>query len=219
MGECGRRRQNVPGMRRTGASLTAMPSWAVWALRCVRAWLAIAVGRPAAALALAELLCQQRPGSPWAEATRCQLLASAGRRIEAIGAARACVAAHGDDSGRRAAAAWFNLGFLLQAEGRPDEARPAFERALACDPAMDRAWYGLGLVHLDAGRLEEATHAFTECTRLQPMAPPAWYQLARLAAERGQADEARRLIGHLRRFEPRVAAQLQRETGLECSAG
>ena len=219
MGGCGRGRQNVPGMHRTGASLTAMPSSAFWALRSLRAWLAIATGRPAAALVLAERQCRERPGSPWAQGTRCQLLAGAGRRGEAIEAARACVAAHGAERGRQAAAAWFNLGYLLQAGGRPDEARPAFERALACDPAMDRAWYGLGLVHLDASRMEEAAHAFTECTRLQPMAPPAWYQLARLAAERGQADEARRLIAHLRRFEPRVAAQLQRETGLECSAG
>lgn len=196
-----------------------MPSGAGWALRCVLAWLAIAAGRPAAALALAERLCRERPASPWAQATRCQLLAGTGRQREAMEAARACVAAYGGGSGRRAAAAWFNLGYLLEAGGRSEEARPAFERALECDPAMDRAWYGLGLVHLNGGRMDEAAQAFTECTRLQPMAPPAWYQLARLAAERGRLDEARQLIAHLRRFEPRVAAQLQRETGLECSAG
>jgi hypothetical protein len=49
------------------------------------------------------------------------------------------------------------------------------------------------------------------------MSPCAWYQLARLRAERGEADEARRLIAHLRGFEPRVAAQLVRETGLEAA--
>jgi tetratricopeptide (TPR) repeat protein len=212
-------RHNATVMHRPRARLTAMASCADRAIRSVRVWLAIAAGRPAAALAHVERLCIHHPASPWAHATRCQLLATAGRRPEALLAARDCVAAHGGRHDRPAAAAWFNLGYLLEAEGGADEARAAFEDALQCDPRMDRAWYGLGLVHLKSGRLDEAAQAFAECTRLQPMAPPAWYQLARLAAERGRLEEARELIAHLRRFEPRVAAQLQLETGLEHRPG
>lgn len=204
-----------------------MASCADRALRSVGVWLAIAAGRPAAALVQAERLCIDHPASPWAHATRSLLLAEAGRRPEAVLAARACVAAHGGRQDRPAASAWFNLGYLLESDGEgdggsdrgSDEARAAFEHALRCDPGMDRAWYGLGLVHLKAGRLDDAAQAFAECTRLQPMAPPAWYQLARLAAERGRLEEARALIAHLRRFEPRVAAQLQLETGLEHRPG
>ena len=40
------------------------------------------------------------------------------------------------------------------------------------------------------------------------------YQLARVHAERSEPEKARRVIAHLKQFEPKVAAQLERETGL-----
>ncbi len=46
------------------------------------------------------------------------------------------------------------------------------------------------------------------------MSPYGWYQLARVHVDRQQPDEARRIIRHLKGFEPKVAAQLERETGL-----
>jgi hypothetical protein len=46
------------------------------------------------------------------------------------------------------------------------------------------------------------------------MSPFGWYQLARVHAKRSEADKARRIIEHLKGFEPKVAAQLERETGL-----
>ena len=51
-------------------------------------------------------------------------------------------------------------------------------------------------------------------TELQPMSPYGWYQLARVHIDRQQPDEARKIIRHLKGFEPKVAAQLERETGL-----
>jgi len=41
-----------------------------------------------------------------------------------------------------------------------------------------------------------------------------WYQLARVHVDRHEPEEARKIIQHLHRFEPKVAAQLERETGL-----
>jgi hypothetical protein len=52
---------------------------------------------------------------------------------------------------------------------------------------------------------------------LQPMSPYGWYQLARVHMDRQQPDEARKIIRHLKGFEPKVAAQLERETGLSAS--
>ena len=46
------------------------------------------------------------------------------------------------------------------------------------------------------------------------MSPYAWYQLARVQVDRAKPDEARKIIRHLKGFEPKVAAQLERETGL-----
>ena len=51
-------------------------------------------------------------------------------------------------------------------------------------------------------------------TKLQPMSPYGWYQLARVQFDRGKPDKARAIIEHLATFEPKVAAQLARETGL-----
>ena len=46
------------------------------------------------------------------------------------------------------------------------------------------------------------------------MSPFGWYQLARVHVDRQQPEEAVKIIRHLNGFEPKVAAQLERETGL-----
>ena len=51
-------------------------------------------------------------------------------------------------------------------------------------------------------------------TELQPMSPYGWYQLARVHVDRQNPEEAVKIIRHLKGFEPKVAAQLERETGL-----
>jgi Tfp pilus assembly protein PilF len=51
-------------------------------------------------------------------------------------------------------------------------------------------------------------------TELQPMSPYGWYQLARVQIDRQEPEEARKIIRHLKGFEPKVADQLVRETGL-----
>ena len=93
-------------------------------------------------------------------------------------------------------------------------AEAAFRRATELSPTLDRAWYGLGLSLIAQSRLEEALSPLRRSTELQPMSPHAWYQLARVHAQRGETEQARAIIEHLRRFEPRVAAQLTGETGL-----
>ena len=51
-------------------------------------------------------------------------------------------------------------------------------------------------------------------TKLQPMSPYGWYQLARVQHELGRTSETQKVLDHLARFEPKVARQLERETGL-----
>jgi tetratricopeptide (TPR) repeat protein len=110
--------------------------------------------------------------------------------------------------------AHFNWAFVCEELGRLDDAERGFRAAIAIEDKMDRAWYGLGLVLLQQGRLEAAVAALQRNTQLQPMSPFGWYQLARLHVELQQADEALRVIRHLKGFEPKIAAQLERETGL-----
>ena len=150
------------------------------------------------------------PQDAYALASRAHLRAQAGDHAGAIEDARSLVGAHP----QRSAADWFNLAFLLEHAGRLEESEAAFRRAVAIDPKLDRAWYGLGLVLIRQQRLAEAVAALKRNTELQPMSPYGWYQLARVQVERREPEEARKIIRHLKGFEPKVAAQLERETGL-----
>jgi tetratricopeptide (TPR) repeat protein len=95
-----------------------------------------------------------------------------------------------------------------------EQAETAFQRAIAIDPQLDRAWYGLALSLIRQRRFDEAIPALKKNTELQPMSPYGWYQLARVHVQRQEPEEATKIICHLRRVEPKVAAQLERETGL-----
>jgi len=176
----------------------------------VRAIACLLFGRHARADEIFDLMLARWPDDAYALASRAHRRAATGRRDEAIADAEALVRAHPG----RAAADWFNLGFLLESASRLDEAQAAFRQALALDPKLDRAWYGLGVTLIRLGRADDALAAFERNTELQPMSPYGWYQLARAHMDRHEPEETRRIIRHLQGFEPKVAAQLERETGL-----
>jgi tetratricopeptide (TPR) repeat protein len=111
--------------------------------------------------------------------------------------------------------AHFNVGFVCEELGRSPEAELAFNAAIQIDQKMDRAWYGLGLVLVRQRKFEESLVAFKRNTELQSMSPYAWYQMARVHMELGQPEKAVEVMRHLKGFEPKVAAQLERETGLK----
>ena len=111
--------------------------------------------------------------------------------------------------------AHFNVGFVCEELGRSQHAEQAFRAALQIDEKMDRAWYGLGLVLIRQQRFEESLVAFKRNTELQSMSPYAWYQMARVHMEMKEPDKALEVMRHLNGFEPKVAAQLERETGLK----
>jgi len=175
-----------------------------------RALFGLMLGRRDAAEADFSALLARWPDDAHALASRSHLRAQSGRRDEAIADAERLLQAHPE----RSAGDWFNLGFLLEQADRLADAEAAFHRALGLDPKLDRGWYGLGLVLIRLGRHDEAAGALQRNTELQPMSPYGWYQLARVQLERRQPDEARRIISHLKGFEPKVAEQLERETGL-----
>lgn len=111
--------------------------------------------------------------------------------------------------------AHFNHAFVAEELGQLEAAESGFRAALQIEEKMDRAWYGLGLVLVRQGRLDEALAALKRNTTLQPMSPFGWYQMARVHLDLQQPDEARAVIRHLKGFEPKVAAQLERETGIQ----
>ncbi|MFZ9298039.1 MAG: tetratricopeptide repeat protein [Hylemonella sp.] len=175
-------------------------------------WQAIALlvfNQKAAALQRFEAMLGLRGQDRYALASRAHVLAQLGRRSEAIAAMEYLTLCHS-----ALASAWFNLGFLLEEDGQHARAESAFRRALDIDPKLDRAWYGLALVLIQDRRYDQAVAALKKNTELQPMSPFGWYQLARVHVDRHEPDEAVKIIRHLKGFEPKVAAQLERETGL-----
>lgn len=179
------------------------------AIKLQAAW-ALLIGRKARGEALWTELLRRWPGDAHALASRAHLRAQQGRTAEAIADAQALTAAHP----ARSAADWFNLAFLLEKDNQLDAAEQAFRSAIGLDDKLDRAWYGLGLVLLRLDRTEEAVKALRRNTELQPMSPYGWYQLASVHARSEQPEQAIKIIRHLKNFEPKVAAQLERETGL-----
>jgi tetratricopeptide (TPR) repeat protein len=183
----------------------------------IQAVLLLGAGKRAGALAKFEQMLQLRPADRYALASRAHLLAELNNFAEAIASLQQLTGLPG--SALQEAAAWFNLGFVLQQAGRHEDAGPAFQQALVRDPGMDRAWYGLALVLMEQGQFHDAVKALKKNTALQPLSPYGWYRLAQVRLALGQTDKALKVIEHLRRFEPKVAEQLERETGLRAGAG
>lgn len=172
----------------------------------IRALLLLACAKRPAALAVFDQMLQLRPADPYALASRGHVAAQLQLTQESVASLQQLTAVRPGH-----AAGWFNLGYVLQQAGRHDEAGPAFERAVALDARLDQAWYGLALVHIHAHRFEEAAEALQKNTALQPLGPYGWYRLAQVWLALGQPAKARKVIAHLSRFEPRVAAQFERE--------
>ncbi len=169
----------------------------------------LVLGRNAAALVIFNRMLQMWPDDTYALSSRAHLLTQAQRTAEALADSQRLVL-FPSANGRT----WFNHGFMLEAAGQLEEARAAFVKATELSPQLDRAWYGLGLVLIRLQRFDEAVAALKRNTELQPMSPYGWYQLARVHVDRHEPDKAVKIIRHLKGFEPKVAAQLERETGL-----
>ena len=175
-----------------------------------RILLQITVGRRAGAYLDLERLLQDDPDDTYALASRAHLKAQDQDRQGALRDYARLTAAPGAK-----AAHWFNQAYLQEELRQFDDAEASFRRAIDIDPTLDRAWYGLGLVLIQLKRFDEAIAALRHNTQLQPMSPYAWYQLARVHMDRQEPDETAKIIRHLKGFEPKIAAQLERETGLK----
>ena len=178
----------------------------------IQAVLLLGAGNCAGALLKFERMLQLRPADRYALGSRAHLQAQLNNFSEAIASLQQLTRMAG--SAPQEAAAWFNLGFVLQQAGRHDDAGSAFQSALARDPRLDRAWYGLALVLIHQGQFHDAVAALKKNTALQPMSPYGWYRLAQVRVALGQPEKALKVIEHLRQFEPKVAARLEHETGL-----
>ena len=179
----------------------------LWA-KC-QAMTRLACGMRASALDVFDRMASRWPQDAYVRASRAHLYAEMNRLPDAVAEAQQLVVI---DAGN--AHHWYNLAYLLERADRLDEALEAFRRATELSPKLDLAWYGMGLVLIRLRRFDDAVPALQRNTELQPMSPYGWYQLARVHVDRHDPEAAVKVIRHLKGFEPKVAAQLERETGL-----
>lgn len=155
-------------------------------------------------------IADRRPKDPQPFTAAAHSKAEAGRNSEAEALLRRSVALAPDF-----APAWFNLGFLLQKRSSHEEALACFDKAIRFYEKMDRAHYGRALSLIALDRPEEAKAALQRTIDLQPMSPYGYYQLATLHHRFGDEKACIKLVRKLSQFEPQLAAQLQKETGVQ----
>jgi tetratricopeptide (TPR) repeat protein len=179
-----------------------------WGLLKLAGW-ARTFGAAGAAERWLDTADREFPDDPDVLTARAFLYVQQDRRREALALFDRAARARPEDAELQ-----FDRGFLLQALNDHEAAIDAFRRAVAIRDDHDRALYGLGLSLIALRRLDDAVVALERNTKLQPMSPYGWYQLGRVQFDRGNRDRTEAIIAHLNRFEPKVAAQLARDTGL-----
>jgi tetratricopeptide (TPR) repeat protein len=106
------------------------------------------------------------------------------------------------------AEARFNLGVALEAQGRLEDARAEYERALALKPGLRQAAVNLGVLLEKQGDVRAAAAAYQAVARDFPGDAVSRERLAVLYRAAGQLDEAWRLAREALVRDPRsVAAQ------------
>lgn len=102
--------------------------------------------------------------------------------------------------------AWFDLGFVLNAMGRKDEATEAYRKSVAANPSVFESNLNLGLMLAQAGD-PQAERYLRAATRLKPTAHPeeglerAWLSLGRVLAAT-KPDEALTAFREAARLQP-----------------
>lgn len=86
--------------------------------------------------------------------------------------------------------AFFNLGNVLRALGRPEAAAEMYQLALAQDPTLACGWYNLADLAEEAGRLEEAIGHLRRALEVCPTYADAHFNLAHCLEAAGRKREA-----------------------------
>ena len=78
----------------------------------------------------------------------------------------------------------------LLLNGRPEEARQAYRKAVAARPHFEKTRFGAGAVALQLGLLDEAVAEFSEAVRINPLHPGYQHDLALACLRKGDGPRA-----------------------------
>ena len=108
----------------------------------------------------------------------------------------------------------YNLGYVLQQQGRDIEASKHFAEAVRIKPAYVHALANLGLTLRKQGKLAEATDAYRRALELEPNSVKIHWQLGEVLEDGGQNDEALSHFYETIKLNPRDA-QLRTDLGVK----
>jgi len=103
---------------------------------------------------------------------------------------------------------WFNLGYVREHMGKPQEAIDAFSEAVRLVPTQDMAWYSMGLAHARLGQHDKAATTLERVVELQPMSGEGFYQLGMAYHHANRPDAVKDIVKRLVKFEPKRARKL-----------
>ena len=92
------------------------------------------------------------------------------------------------------AAVWLNLGIILGALHRHEEAAQCLRRALDMEPDNSTAHYHLGQMQEHLGALDEAARSYLTAAELDPRNLDAWKGMADIALQCGEFDLAQQYL-------------------------
>lgn len=101
---------------------------------------------------------------------------------------------------------YVNLGNLLAEQGRPSEAAPALEKAVALAPNNAYCHLTLGVFYRKTGKTEQARRELLRATELDPDNAVAHYQLGRLYKDVNDLDRAKAEFDRTAELQSQAAA-------------
>ena len=98
-----------------------------------------------------------------------------------------------------------NVGLILAAQGKTDEAEIHYRRALKSNPQSAHAYNNLGGLLAAQGKLNEASGHYREALRINPNYAEAYYNLGIVISRQGKNNEAAQHYREALRINPNLA--------------
>ena len=85
---------------------------------------------------------------------------------------------------------YFNMGIVLQEQGKIEAAKSAYSKAFKINPNFFDAYNNMGILLKDQGELEEAIVAFKEALKIEPRNADVYFNMGFVFQSHGKLEEA-----------------------------